>query len=222
MALMERVATLIRANLNELLDQAEDPETLLKQVTLDLQNQLMQVKTQVAIAIADQHLLSQKQKEQRDAADSWVRKAELAVAKNEDDLARAAIERSLAARATADHYGQQGKHQSVQVENLKAALRGLQEKLTEAQTRRDVLVAQYRQARAAARAGEAHLAVVEGLGPQAFERLKNRVQASQATGEAKAGLASESMGNRLDARLEAMEKQDRVENLLAEIKARKA
>ncbi len=216
MALMERVATLIRANLNELLDKAEDPETLLKQVTLDVQNQLMQVKTQVAIAIADQHLLSQKQKEQQDAADNWVRKAELAVAKNQDDLARAAIERSLVAQATADHYRQQLQHQSVQVENLKAALRGLQEKLHEAQTRRDLLAAQYRRARAVERAGEAHLAVVEGMGSQAFDQLKDRIQSSQAVGAAKAGLASEAAESRLD----ALEKQDRVEHLLAEMKAR--
>ena len=63
MALLERVSTLIRANLNDLVDKAEDPEKLIKQVILDMQNQLLQVKTQVAIAIADQHLLERKQKE---------------------------------------------------------------------------------------------------------------------------------------------------------------
>jgi len=65
MALLERVATLIRANLNDLIDKAEDPEKLIKQVILDMENQLLQVKTQVAIAIADQHLLEKKQKENR-------------------------------------------------------------------------------------------------------------------------------------------------------------
>ena len=63
MALMERVATLVRANLNDLIDQAEEPEKMIKQVILDMQNQLLQVKTQVAIAIADQHLLDKKHKE---------------------------------------------------------------------------------------------------------------------------------------------------------------
>ena len=57
MALMERVSALVRANLNDLIDKAEDPEKMIKQVILDMENQLMQVKTQVAIAIADQHLL---------------------------------------------------------------------------------------------------------------------------------------------------------------------
>ena len=63
MALLERVSTLVRANLNDLIDRAENPAKMIKQVILDMENQLMQVKTQVAIAIADQHLLVKKQKE---------------------------------------------------------------------------------------------------------------------------------------------------------------
>src|SRR5437773_11806739 len=100
MALMERVSTLIRANLNDLIDKAENPEKLLKQVILDMENQLLQVKTQVAIAIADQHLLEKKHKENEDKIAEWTRKAELAVSKNQDDLARAAIERSLHYRSS--------------------------------------------------------------------------------------------------------------------------
>ena len=66
MALLERVATLIRANLNDMVERAENPEKLLKQVILDMQNQFLQVKTQVAIAIADLHLLEKKKKENAD------------------------------------------------------------------------------------------------------------------------------------------------------------
>ena len=63
MALLERVSALIRANLNDLIDRAEDPQKMLKQVILDMQNQMLQVKTQVAIAVADEHLLGKKKKE---------------------------------------------------------------------------------------------------------------------------------------------------------------
>ena len=86
MALMERVATLIRANLNDLIVQAEDPEKMLRQVIVDMQNQLRQVKTQVAIAITDQHLLAKKQKEHESQAAEWFRKAELAISKEQDEL----------------------------------------------------------------------------------------------------------------------------------------
>src|SRR5512141_3134884 len=95
MALLERVSTLVRANLNDLIDKAEDPEKMIKQVILDMQNQLMQVKTQVAIAIADEHLLEKKKKENQDKQADWMRKAELAVDKKQDDLARAALDRSM-------------------------------------------------------------------------------------------------------------------------------
>ena len=81
MALLERVSTLLRANLNDLVEKAEDPERLLKQIVLDMENQLMQVKTQVAIAIADEHLLEKKRAEQSEQAAEWRRKAELAVRK---------------------------------------------------------------------------------------------------------------------------------------------
>ena len=91
MALLERVSTLVRANLNDLIDKAEEPEKMIKQVILDMQNQLLQVKTQVAIAIADQHLLESKQKENEGKVAEWMRKAELAVDKKEDDLARASL-----------------------------------------------------------------------------------------------------------------------------------
>src|SRR5580693_4594954 len=107
MALLERVATLIRANLNDLIDQAEEPEKTMKQVILDMRNQLIQVKTQVAIAVADQHVLLKKQKEHEDKAADWVRKAELAVSKGEDDLARAALDRSLGYRTMAGNFEQQ-------------------------------------------------------------------------------------------------------------------
>ena len=95
MALLERVATLVRANLNDLIDKAEEPEKMIKQVILDMQNQLLQVKTQVAISIADQHVLERKLKENEENQQQWLRRADLAVDKNDDNLARAAVERAI-------------------------------------------------------------------------------------------------------------------------------
>src|SRR3954466_5037401 len=107
MPLLERVGTLLRSNLNDLLEKAEDPEKLCKQLVLDMENQLIQVKTQVAMAIADQHLLNKKRKEHEDAVSEWRRKAELAVEKQKDDLARAALERSLQNEQLANAFAQQ-------------------------------------------------------------------------------------------------------------------
>src|SRR5437016_8245807 len=128
MALLERVSTLVRANLNDLIDKAEHPEKMIKQVILDMENQLLQVKTQVAIAIADHHLLEKKQKENEEKAAEWMRKAELAVDKKEDDLARASLQRVESFRELTENFKQQVADQNAQVENLKSALRQLEQK----------------------------------------------------------------------------------------------
>lgn len=217
MALMERVATLIRANLNDLIAQAQDPDKTLRQVMLDMQNQLMQVKTQVAIAIADQHVLLKKQAAEESKAEEWVRKAELAVRKEADDLARAAIERSMAARANADNCRHQAGQQAVQVENLKSALRKLEEKLNEAQLKNELLAAEQRRARALHKAGSAELAVNGVKNDLTFDRAKQKAAVEGALGEAKAEIAN---GN-VEERLASLEKREQVERLLEEMKARR-
>jgi phage shock protein A len=217
MALMERVATLVRANLNDLIDKAEEPEKMIKQVILDMQNQLLQVKTQVAIAIADQHLLDKKKKENEEKSAEWVRKAELAVDKQQDDLARAALERSLSYRSLAENFSQQVADQTVQVENLKSALRKLELKLSEAQAKSELLIAQHRRARALNKAGDARMAMGDSSSAAAFDRMKSKVQQHEAFSQAKAELT----GDTVEDRLASLEKQDEVERLLAELKTKR-
>src|SRR5205809_5335005 len=107
MALLDRVATLLKANLNDLVDRAENPEKMLKQVILDIENQFMQVKTQVAIALADLHLLQKKKKENADRHHFYSVAAERAVEKNDDDLARAALERAMSFEQVMQSFEQQ-------------------------------------------------------------------------------------------------------------------
>ena len=105
MALLERVSTLIRQNLNDLVDRAEDPEKLIKQVNLDMENQFLQVKTQVAISIADLHMLEKKKKENEASMAEWLKKAEKSVDKKQDDLARMALERYRSFQLMAESSG---------------------------------------------------------------------------------------------------------------------
>jgi len=218
MALLERVATLVRANLNDLIDKAEDPEKMIKQVILDMQNQLMQVKTQVAISIADQHLLEKKQKENQDNSAEWMRKAELAVDKKHDDLARAALERSVSYKQMSESFVQQVADQKTQVENLKSALQKLEQKLAEAEAKSDMLVAQHRRARALGKASDARMAIGDDSKAAAFDRMQRKVMHSEAASQAKSEMASDSVEDRLA----ALEKEDHIDKLLAEIKARRS
>jgi phage shock protein A len=217
MALLERVSTLVRANLNDLIDKAEDPEKMIKQVILDMQNQLLQVKTQVAIAIADQHLLEKKQKENEDKVAEWMRKAELAVDKKEDDLARASLQRVESYRELRENFAQQVVDQKAQVENLKTALRQLDQKLTEAQAKADLLIARQHRAKAVGKASDAKLNIGDGSKAAAFDRMKHKVARSEAVSQAKAELAVDDVEDRLA----ALEKEDRIEQLLNELKTKR-
>ena len=218
MALLERVSTLVKANLNDLIDKAEHPEKMIKQVILDMENQLLQVKTQVAIAIADQHLLEKKQKENEEKVSEWMRKAELAVEKNQDDLARVALQRVESYRELQESFGQQVTDQKAQVENLKTALRQLEGKLAEAQGKADLLIAQHRRARAVGKASDAKMAAGNGANSGTFDRMKRKVAHAQALSQAKSELAADDVEDRLA----ALEKEDRIEQLLQELKAKRA
>jgi phage shock protein A len=215
MALLDRVATLVRANLNDLIDKAENPEKMLKQVILDMENQFMQVKTQVAIALADLHLLQKKKQENLDKHGEWMRKAELAVDKHDDGLARAALERAMSFQQMSDSFAQQIQDQEAQVESLKAALKKLEIKLSEARAKVDLLIAEHRRSRATNRAVEAQLTPTGEN--RTFDRMRTKVAREQAIGEAHAQL----LGEDIEGRFHALEREEKVEALLAELKDRK-
>jgi phage shock protein A len=217
MALLERVSTLIRANLNDLIDRAEHPETMIKQVILDMENQLMQVKTQVAIAIADEHLLKRKKTEAAEKDQEFTRKAELALDKKNEDLARIALERSISFHSMAESFEHQIADQTVQVENLKSALRNLEQKLIEARAKSEVLIAEHRRARAVGKAADAHQAMNAAGQSSHFDRMEQKVRHSDALSQAKAGM----LDSDTDTRLASLDKDDKVDKLLAELKAKK-
>jgi phage shock protein A len=221
MALLERVSTLVRANLNDLIDKAENPEKMIKQVILDMENQLLQVKTQVAIAIADQHLLEKRQKENEEKISDWKRKAEMAVGKQQDDLARAAIERSLHYKQLSESFRQQVSDQALQVETLKNALNKLQQKLEEARSHCELLIAQHRRARTLDKAADAQSAVNGPDHGATFDRMRHKVLRTEAIGQAKTELL-EADGASVEDRFAALEKEDEINRILSELKSKRA
>jgi phage shock protein A len=216
MALLERVTTLIKANLNDLVEKAEHPEKLLKQLLLDMENQLMQVKTQVAIAIAEHHLLEKRRKDNLQAQQEWIHKAELALAENNDGLARIALDRSLTYDTAARNFEQQIEDQSHQVDMLKSALQRLEQKMAETRAKAEVIAVRYRRAKLAQQAG---MAGIGGFSDeQRLANLNERVNESEALGEGYLEALQESG----EKKLEQLERLERVNTLLAELKARKA
>jgi phage shock protein A len=219
MALMERVTTLLRANLNDLIDKAEDPEKMLRQLVLDMENQLLQVKTQVAIAIADQHILEKKTAEHQTAVETWKNKAALAVAKGRDDMAREALERSLSHAQMSKSFVEQLEDQRAEAEALRSAYHKLQQKLTETRAHCDLLVAEHRRARTVGRSQQANAAARTEKGAASIDRYKSRIHVQQAANHASRELTT---GDSLEDRFAMLERDQQVEALLEELKNKKA
>jgi phage shock protein A len=218
MALLERVSTLLRANLNDLVEKAEDPERLLKQIVLDMENQLLQVKTQVAIAIADEHLLGKKRAEHEQQAAEWRRKAELAVEKGHDDMARAALERALSADQLVTGFAAQAEDQKHEADNLRQALHKLEQKLNETRAHCEMLVAEHRRAKVVGRASKARQ-IVGTDQEHALGRMQSKVRIQSAENAAASELLTPET---LEDKFQALESEDKVETLLNEIKSRQA
>jgi phage shock protein A len=224
MALLERVATLLRANLNDLIDRAEDPQKMLRQLILDMENQLLQVKTQVAIALADQHLLEKKQAEHEESAGNWQRKAALAVTRQQDDLARAALRQQISHQQMAASFAQQLTDQRTETDTLRTALSRLQQRLQETQSRCELLAVEHRRARASQK--------LNGSAPSpsaTMARVRGRIDQASASGRAQQAMLASETGMQLgrgelgeaelEERFAAMEREDQIEDLLRELKA---
>jgi phage shock protein A len=220
MALLERVSTLLRANVSDLLTKAEDPEKLARQLVLDMENQLIQVKTQVAIAIADRHLLEKKKLAQQELHAQWLRKAEAAVAKGQEGLAREALERALSHQRMAQALAEQCEDQTAESDTLRSTYSRLQQKLAETQSHVDILAAQLRRNRAMQKVAVAQAEVQSGARPARLAPLKSKVDETGSHGRAARTMVDIVSAESLEDRFTTTEKNDQVEALLMELKER--
>ena len=216
MGVLDRVSTLIRANINDLINKAEDPEKVIRQLILDMNNQLIQVKTQVAASIADERLLQKRYEDNQKKSDEWQRKAELAVTSGQDELAKEALLRRRSFQETADGFKEQWTQQSAQVEHLKDALTQLEAKITEAQTKKDLLIARSRRAKAETNIRQtlANADSTSALGD--FQRMEEKVDEQEARAKAYAELDEDT----LDQRFKQMEQEDDISKELEALKAK--
>jgi phage shock protein A len=217
MNLLERVLTLLRANLNAVAEKSDDPEKVLRQLQLDMRNQLVQVKTQVATAIAESHKLRNRSKEKMAEADTYLRKAEQAIQQNNDDAARAALSRYNDTLKLAQRYQQQQKEQEQLVATMRDALRQLEAKITEVDTTIELLVARKRNALIQQRVFDA----LNKTGGQTERERTSRAQDAVMEAEARARALADLHKHDLDTQLEQLTAEQIVEQQLHDLKAKK-
>lgn len=216
MSIFDRVARLIKANLNDLLDKAEDPEKLLKQLLEEALEDLLEVKTQTASAIAQLKQLEAKARENQEEASKWQAKAELAVSKGEDELAREALARKKTAQTTADGFKAQVEIQQESVDQLKANLTELEGKIAEMNTKKELLIARHRRAEAEKNLQKTLGKVGESSASSAFERMERKVNEE----EARASALGELNRDSLEDKFKKLEANSEVDEELAALKAK--
>lgn len=217
MNLLERVLTLLRANLNTVVEKADDPEKILRQLQLDMRNQLVQVKTQVATAIAEGLKLRKRSEERLAEAAVWMRKAEQAIQQGNDDIARTALTRYNDFTRQAQRYQQQQKEQEQLVQTMRSALRQLETKISEVETTLDLLAARKRNALIQQRVYDA----LNKTGKPQEQEHTAKVQDAVLEAEARARALADLHGRDLDVQLEQLSANQALEQQLDELKAKK-
>ena len=221
MGLFSRLGTLIRSNINELINKAEDPEKMLNQVLVDMKSQLVEAKKQVAVAIADEKRLKKQYQTEAEKAAEWERKAMLAVKAGDDNLAKAALGRKTEHDEVAETLRQQWEAQKQSVEQLKLALRGLDAKIEEAKRKRNILVSRQKRAEAQRTINETLSNINSTSAFDTFERMSDRVTQIEAEAEATAELGALPEAS-LDMQFKALEASTGVDDQLAALKSKMA
>jgi phage shock protein A len=197
MGLFDRLSTLLKSNINDLISSAENPEKMLNQIIVDMRSQLVKAKQQVATAIADEKRLHDQAETELRQAEDWEKRAVLAVREGRDDLAKQALVRQ-------NEHGQHGQvlqttweTHRLETEKLKNSLRDLNDKIEEAKRKKNLLIARQRRAQAQKRIAETMSALSEKSAFEAFSRMEERIEASERQIKASAEIDEEFTGDRL-------------------------
>jgi phage shock protein A len=213
--IMDRVARLVRANVNDLIDRAEDPEKMIDQILREMQESIVMARAQVASMIAQEKELELDANETKKLAEEWGRKAERAVVAGKDDLAREALRRKRDNEENSKIYTEQLAVQTQAVTRLKDQLRQLEAKYQATLGARDSMIARQRRAQAQRQVAEA-IVVVTPLDPSSeLERMERKIRSEEAHAMAALEVGEESF----DSQFRALEAESDVEDELAALKA---
>ena len=209
MGLFSRLKTLISSNVNDLINKAENPEKMLNQLLIDMNTQLIESKKAVAMAIADEKKLERETANQDAQAKEWEKKAMLAVRAGKDDLAREALLRKQEYENAAVEYHKQWEAQKAAVDKLKISLRELQNKIDEAQRKKNLLIARAKRAEAQQKI-QSTMSSVTGnrTAFDTFDRISQKVDQLEAQADAAKELDDFSADNDLEKKFKELEKSD--------------
>lgn len=220
MGILDRVSTVLRANINDLIDKAEDPEKMLKQLMIDMEKDLIEVRKEVALAIQTEKRLHQQYTQNDKQALGWEEKATLALKSGREDLAREALQRRNTYQQTSVGFQSQWETQNKNVEMLKGQLTQLESKMNEARIKKDLLIARSRQAKAQQQISKTMGKIGESRSLSAFSRLEDKVMEQEALASAYGDLNMLGPGAGIEDEFAKLSANSGVDDDLAALKAK--
>ncbi len=215
MGIFDRLSTLLRSNVNDLISRAENPEKMLNQLIVDMRSQLAKAKQQVAAAIADEKRLATQVEQERKLAEDWEKRAILAVQEGRDDLAKQALLRHTEhGQGAVQLHDAWVKHRE-ETDKLKGSLRQLNDKIEEAKRKRNILVARQKRAEAHKRIQETMSSMSDKSAFETFERMAEQIEHEERKLIAAAEVTDELSGDRLLRQFQSLESADADQQLIA-------
>ena len=216
MGILDRISTILRANINDMLDKSEDPEKMLEQILRDMESQIGEARGAVATMIAQEKELKVDMEENERLTTEWQRKAELALSRDQEDLAREALKRKNQYATNAVTYRHQWEAQVEMVGKLKDQLRQLESKYQTALSQKDVLIARRRRAQAQAQVSKTISGMPKMDAASELDRMERKIRGEEAKASALAELGNDS----LESQFAELEEDAGVEDELAALKAK--
>jgi phage shock protein A len=221
MGILERMRTVLKANINALISKAEDPEKMLNQLIMDMNEQLLEAKKQVAMSIADEKKLERQALENKGQGEDWEKKAMLAVKAGKDDLAKEALVRKQEYDGYAASFQKEFEAQHASVEQLKDALRQLQSKIEEASRKKNLLIARAKRAEAQKQIQQTMGSLSANSSFDTFDRMAEKVDQIEAEADAMKELGEVTADQKLEDKFKELESSDASsDKLLEDLKAK--
>jgi phage shock protein A len=214
MSIFNRIRDLLSANINSMLDSAEDPEKMADEYLRQLNNELYEAKTNVAAAMADATKLNTRETQYTVETDQWATKAEAALRAGNEELAKAALARKVQASKLATQYREQSDAQDQQVEALQQALVQLETRISETRAKKEMIVAKKNRAQTQEAIQRAARGIGSGNALEKLDQLEERVDDRLAKASAMAKLE----GDTLENKFRDLERDSEVDSELAELK----
>mmetsp|Transcript_17666 Transcript_17666/g.25794 ORF Transcript_17666/g.25794 Transcript_17666/m.25794 type:complete len:314 (-) Transcript_17666:192-1133(-) len=225
MNLFDRFSRVAKANLNQALQKMEDPEKILNQAVDDMQADLVKVRQSYAEVTATQRRLL-KQKEQADAlGDDWYQRAQLALQKGNDELAREALTRRQQQVDAASDLQSQIDMQNMSIDKLYEGMQQLESSIMESKAKKEQMIARARTAESTQKVNDMLSGVSGTTSMDAFKRMEDKVEALEASAEVSAemgslsgGLLPGSSGSSLEKEFKMLESGSAVDDELKKMK----